>query len=81
MWSCGSRIYIFGGEHVARVPLGSELYCADLADKSPSWRVVKPAGDVPIPRLACAVATVGNKTYVFGGRQGITMEEAPLDDM
>ncbi|KAJ3323017.1 Cleavage and polyadenylation specificity factor subunit 1 [Boothiomyces sp. JEL0866] len=35
----------------------------------------------PPPRIGHAQASVGNSIYIFGGRQGIQMNEKPLNDM
>ena len=76
-------LYLFGGEHTARVPIDSDMYSIDLSDMgSPGmWRKIEASFNSPIPRVAHAQATIGNKIYIFGGRQGIQMEEAPLNDL
>ena len=77
-------MYIFGGEHVARTPIDSTFHCVDLgADgKDAVWETCRvTAGTPPIPRVAHAQAVVGNEIYIFGGRQGISMSESPLNDL
>jgi N-acetylneuraminic acid mutarotase len=79
-------LYLFGGEHTARVPIDADVYSIDLSDKKlmsspPIWRKIEASGKSPIPRIAHAQATIDNKIYIFGGRQGIQMEESPLNDL
>ncbi len=77
-------MYLFGGEHEARVPIDNKTYVLD-ADGA-SWSVAHPGCDdasttAPPPRIAHGQASIGDNLYIFGGRQGITMEEAPLSDL
>ena len=55
----------------------------DVDDDQCQWRAVETT-EVP-PRVAHTQAVVSTEgstvVYVFGGRQGITMEEAPLNDL
>lgn len=80
-------IYVFGGEHEARHVIDSELHALDLVngEAKQGFRVVQTKGSPPPPRFAQGQCVVNEGTkpfiYVFGGRQGITMDEAPLDDM
>jgi N-acetylneuraminic acid mutarotase len=61
------------------------MYSLDLppaADSSaPEWKVIEAAGDKPSERVAHSQAVVGDSIYVFGGRQGTTMDEKPLNDL
>lgn len=78
-----NKLYLFGGENVARVPIGSELHCLDVSDKSNlEWKSVAVSeGMIPSPRVAHSQAIVNDTIYIFGGRQGVHMSEAPLNDM
>lgn len=76
----GKKLVVYGGEAVARTPIDSTVWIIDdIDDVAPTWRAVQT--DVVPPRVAHAQAVVDSKLYVFGGRQGITMEEAPLCDI
>lgn len=80
----GSRVFLFGGEHIARTPIDSTMFSIDLPisdSSSPVWQSIDVAGDKPVERIAHAQAVIGNCIYVFGGRQGVTMEEKPLNDL
>ena len=75
-------VLLFGGEHTARVPIDATLWTlAPQAGGSWGWQAVEARGDVPPPRIGHAQAAVGARLYVMGGRQGIAMDEAPLDDL
>lgn len=84
----GRRLVIFGGEHVARTPLDSNqsLWLALLDEKTQEWQwqcVVTPR-EMPMPdkRVAHSQTVVGDRyVYIFGGRAGITMEEAAMNDL
>ena len=78
----GSSLYVYGGEHVARTPVDSSIHV--MNHDSGKWSLMSVADDaasVPVPRVASAQTRVDGAIYVFGGRQGITMEEKPLGDM
>ena len=78
-------LLVFGGEHIARTPIDSALHALNLVTNE--WTALAPAAGVaPPPRVAHAQAVVANEEegpslYVFGGRQGIQMSEAPLNDL
>lgn len=74
------KVFVFGGEHTARIPIGSQLYSLDLTSTNPDWVEVE-VENAPPPRVAHAQTIVGSWLYIFGGRQGIHMNEAPLNDM
>ena len=47
----GDALFMFGGEHSARDPIGTELHSMDLAADSPSWTEVAVQGSkMPPPR-------------------------------
>jgi hypothetical protein len=88
------RLLLVGGEKVARTPIddGTAIWAKDLSSAfsgdaataaAGPWVVLENSNpDVaPAPRVAHAQAVVGDVIYVFGGRQGITMEEKPLNDL
>ena len=82
----GGTLYVMGGENTARIPIDSSVYVLDIAnqnlkDGSAVWRKIEAQENSPSPRIAHAQATIGNKIYIFGGRQGITMDESPLNDL
>ena len=79
----GSRLIVYGGEHIARTPIESNQACwaVDLPDATSdgsSWRWIDSA---PPDRIAHAQAVHHNKVYIFGGRQGIAMSEKALNDL
>ncbi|KAJ3256709.1 hypothetical protein HK103_005204 [Boothiomyces macroporosus] len=69
-------VYLFGGEHVPRTPIDSQLHVF----KDGKWDTIK-TENAPPSRIGHAQASVGNSIYVFGGRQGILMNEKPLNDL
>ena len=79
-----SRIVIIGGENVARTPIEDPAQSVWFADQTSDggwkWRSMS-ASVAPAPRVAHAQASIGDKIYIFGGRQGITMGEKALNDM
>ena len=85
----GTKLILYGGEHVARTPLGTDqaLWVADLMEGNTwVWRLIEKSGEgavvVPPARVAHAQAVVnGTKLYIWGGRAGIQMQEAAMDDM
>ena len=79
-------LYIFGGENTARIPIDSSMYVIKLSQDEgekclPTWRKIEPSSNSPVPRIAHSQAVIGDRIYIFGGRQGITMEESPLNDL
>jgi len=73
-----------GGEHEARTPINSSLWT--YTNGAGEWlpKFVS-GGEAPSARVAhsqCIVTQDGTPyLYVFGGRQGIHMDEAPLNDL
>ncbi|KAG2454804.1 hypothetical protein HYH02_000636 [Chlamydomonas schloesseri] len=74
-----NKVYLFGGEHDPRVPVGNELYEYDMA--TGTWRVVEVKGEAPPPRVAHAAAAVGSTLYVFGGRDGRDVGEGASNQL
>ncbi|CAK4084713.1 unnamed protein product [Aphanomyces euteiches] len=74
-------LYVFGGEHVPRTPIDSTVYVLDLKTDELNWTSLNATCDVPPHRVAHAQAIIGDDLYVFGGRQGIKMDEKPLNDL
>jgi hypothetical protein len=78
----GSVVFMLGGENVARTPIDSQLHTIDISATMPTWAVMEVNGTPPSERIAHAQCAQGGHTlWVFGGRQGIHMSEAPLDDL
>eukprot|EP00545_Synedropsis_sp_CCMP1620_P012200 CAMPEP_0119009630 /NCGR_PEP_ID=MMETSP1176-20130426/4499_1 /TAXON_ID=265551 /ORGANISM="Synedropsis recta cf, Strain CCMP1620" /LENGTH=363 /DNA_ID=CAMNT_0006962179 /DNA_START=45 /DNA_END=1136 /DNA_ORIENTATION=+ len=88
----GTRLVLYGGEHVARTPLvlayeQQALWMANLdADNNTwQWKCCIPEAtqkSMPPPRVAHTQVAVNDKdVYVFGGRAGITMDEQPMNDL
>ena len=78
------KLVAFGGEHEPRVAIDSTLHALTLdADNAPkgNWEVVEAKGAAPPTRVAHAQAVVGDDLYIYGGRQGIAMEEKALGDL
>lgn len=61
-----SRLYLFGGEHLPRVPVDNVVYQYDWS--SGQWAPLPVGGQAPRSRVAHAAASVGKWLYVFGGR-------------
>ena len=78
----GTRLIVYGGEHVARTPLASEEagWAADSGTSSFSWRRLN-CQQSPPDRIAHAQAVYQNNVYIFGGRAGITMNEQAMNDL
>ena len=76
-----NQLLVFGGENIARVPINSTLHCLDLTTFE--WSILHPKNNAsaPGPRVAHCQCVVGDKLYIFGGREGITMQEKPLNDL
>mmetsp|Transcript_13273 Transcript_13273/g.24907 ORF Transcript_13273/g.24907 Transcript_13273/m.24907 type:complete len:374 (+) Transcript_13273:147-1268(+) len=85
------KLYVHGGEHVARTPISSDVLSVSLlqgqegqAEGTPhlfDFKVETVSGDIPPPRVGHAQVRVENQLYIFGGRQGIHMDEAPMNDL
>ena len=79
----GNKIYLFGGEIIARTPINSKFYVRDIISQSgDTWNLLDITSDIePIPRVAHSQAVIGKNIWIFGGRQGITMKELALNDL
>jgi len=78
----GGTVLLFGGEHQARMPIDANLWV--LKQKTEGtwrWKRMEVCGEAPSPRIGHAQAAIDTRLYVMGGRQGITMDEAPLNDL
>ncbi len=64
----GDKLYLFGGEHDPRVPVGSELF--EYSFQSGEWKIVEAKGEAPSPRVGHTAAAADGKLYIFGGRCG-----------
>lgn len=73
------KLYLWGGEHEPRTPIDSKIYCFDIIRKN--WNEVEATGQPPSPRIAHAQGVIGDCIWIFGGRDSITMNEAPMNDM
>lgn len=80
-----NMLVVYGGENIARTPLDSKVNVLEIDENREelSWTEAKPSDgeNIPEPRVAHAQASIGTKVYIFGGRQSITMDEAPLNDL
>jgi len=85
----GSRLILYGGEHIARTPINDSsqsTWAADLqTDQSWKWRTINTTNSnqkEPEPRVAHAQAVYQDSIiYTFGGRAGITMQEQAMNDL
>jgi len=80
----GDTLYLFGGENVARVPIDSSIYAVNISPNGSNfgiWQKLEVKNEAPVPRIAHSQAAIGNRIYIFGGRQGTTMHESPLNDL
>ena len=80
-----NKLYVLGGEIVARTPVDSTLWSLALNSeegKEVQWTSVETnTSDAPSPRIAHTQVIANDQLYIFGGRQGITMDESPLNDL
>lgn len=80
-----SRLIIYGGEHIARTPLGAQdaTWACDFSENTAEgqWRAI--ACDPPPLRVAHAQALhkKSSTVYAFGGRAGIQMQEQAMNDL
>jgi hypothetical protein len=75
-------LIVYGGENIARTPIDSSVYFIEpLGDCT--WKHAKEAdgSPVPKPRVAHSQVFIDKYLYIFGGRQGILMEEKGLNDL
>ena len=78
----GGKVLLFGGEHTARVPLDAHVWALEqTAGGKWAWEKLAAHGEAPTPRIGHAQAAMDTRLYVMGGRQGVTMDEAPLNDL
>ena len=75
----GDRLYLFGGEFVARTPLPAELFCYHVTQQS--WQQLKISGDDIGPRLGHSTTAIGKHLYTFGGRTGVHFADSTLGDL
>lgn len=79
----GTLIFIYGGEHTARTPIGQTVWQGDLLKGN--WRAFQTANGAetsPCPRIAHAQAAHNDSVvYIFGGRTGVDMHETALNDL
>jgi hypothetical protein len=80
----GKLLILYGGEEVARTPmddLQSTWAVEQKNDGTWSWRCID-ASPTPPPRVGHAQCVYNDSTiYAFGGRAGIQMEEAAMNDL
>lgn len=76
-----NSLVLFGGENKARTPIDSAIHLYSIS--SNSWTIIEPRKNekMPCPRVAHSQVVIGTSLFVFGGRQGITMDEKPLNDL
>ena len=78
------HLYIIGGEREARTPLDMTVHVLPTEAGPPSeWRTIAPdPARSPPPRIAHAQAAISDsELLMFGGRAGMQMEEAALNDL
>lgn len=78
------KLIVLGGEKVARTPVDSVIWTLSLSSDESTWTPLSTKTEAaPSPRVAHAqaISNNNNNMFVFGGRQGITMEESPLQDL
>jgi hypothetical protein len=78
----GKLLILHGGEQIARTPLkGSQSTWAALNENGVwSWKLIQ-SSSCPPSRVAHSQSVHQDSVYIFGGRQGIAMEEAALQDL
>lgn len=74
------RLYVIGGEKTARTPIDTTVHYLPLAEGG-EWKAIPHAESSPPARIAHAQASVGNDIMLFGGRAGVQMGEAALNDL
>ena len=75
-------LYVIGGEAEARTPIDMAVHVLPgLEAEAGEWRTISADERAPPARIAHAQATVGDELVIFGGRAGVQMEEAALDDL
>uniref|UniRef100_A0A7S2UMW8 Uncharacterized protein n=1 Tax=Attheya septentrionalis TaxID=420275 RepID=A0A7S2UMW8_9STRA len=87
----GTRLVVYGGETVARTPLGplESTWVADCVVHDTAavwqWKLVQQPTLSPPLRVGHAQASLvegdGDIVYIFGGRMGIEMGESALNDL
>lgn len=81
----GDKLILYGGENVARTPLQPNYACwaVDfLSDsKNAQWRQIDCSSGSPPARVAHAQVATDDKVHIFGGRAGIEMNEAAMNDL
>lgn len=78
------KLVAFGGEHEPRVAIDSTLHALTLDAGNAlkgNWEVVEAKGTAPPTRVAHAQVVLNDTLYIYGGRQGIAMEEKALGDL
>eukprot|EP00741_Cyanophora_paradoxa_P016669 tig00020934_g16098.t1 len=73
-----TRVYVFGGNHLAEGRLHADLWSLDTAEDLPSWTEVVAEGTRPAPRWHHTANTFRDRLFVFGGEGRDTM---PLGDV
>ena len=66
-------LYLLGGENVARIPIDSSIYSMDISETQQNWHKLI-TNEPPVPRIAHGQAVIGNRIYIFGGRQSYTYQ-------
>jgi len=79
----GDTLYVFGGEIVPREPINSIFYTRNLNDKGNNiWKIVNVHNsNEPIARVGHSQTIIGKNIWIFGGRQGCSMSEIPMNDL
>jgi len=91
----GTRLILYGGEHLARTPLNDDsqsTWAADYNQQSLDckwqWRLIlhnttgTTPSTTPPPRVGHAQAVFNDSiVFIFGGRAGVAMNEQPMNDL
>ena len=79
----GDRLFMFGGEHEARTPVGSEVWALDLkTDGGMEWRALKAQGEPPSPRSVITYSLITINQFILNSfSQGLVTASAPWAPM
>lgn len=88
----GSKLVIFSGEQVSRIPVDGHIYVLDLSKEQPGddgdsespvhrWYCIpEQAESWPLPRVGPCSAVTGDKLLMYGGRIGKDLGDQSMGD-